>query len=81
MGDIIFALFLLVCIKSFGQNFEGSLRYKMNIEISDKMKEMGATKNMLIKKMKSEFFFEEVTYAYKHNNYLIETNNKNVTSA
>ncbi|HAO13961.1 MAG TPA: hypothetical protein DDE71_00115 [Tenacibaculum sp.] len=53
MRDIIFALFLLVFIKSFGQNFEGSLKYKMNIEISDKMKAMGITKEMLINKMKS----------------------------
>ena len=73
MKKVLFTLLILMSTISFSQNFEGTVTYELDIEVSEKMKEMGMTKEVLIEKMKeSNTFFKVIKYTYKNDNYLIE---------
>jgi hypothetical protein len=81
MKKITFILLVLITTIAFGQNFEGTLSYKTDIELSDKMKKMGLTKEILMKKMQEEnSFSSKINYSYKGNNYLIEMADNGTTS-
>ena len=81
MRKITSILLLLISTIVFGQNFEGTLKYSVDIELSDKMKEMGLTKEILMKKLESDnSFSKEINYSFKNNNYLIETSNGSTSS-
>jgi hypothetical protein len=73
MKKVLFTLLILMSTISHSQNFEGILTYELDIEVSEKMKEMGMSKEVLIEKMKeSNTFFKFINYTYKNDNYLIE---------
>ena len=67
-----FLFLFLVPFSIFGQNFEGTLIYSNDIEISKKFsEEFGMTKESLSKSGK---FFEETLTTYKNGNYLSKPN-------
>ncbi len=73
MKKIAFILMFLINIVLLGQSFEGVLTYKTDIELSQKMKEMGLTKEIIMKKMKEEnSFSDQIKYTYKGSNYLMQ---------
>ena len=73
MKKITFIVSIFITTISFGQNFEGTLSYSYDIELSIEMKETGLTKEILMKKMKEEnSFSSQINYSYKENNYLVE---------
>lgn len=81
MRKITFILLTLITTISFGQNFEGTLTYTTSIELSEKMKKMGLTKEILMKKMEEEnSFSSKINYSYKEDNYLIEMSDNGTSS-
>lgn len=62
------------------QNFEGTLTYTFDFELSEEMKNKGFTKEDLKQRLIDEkTFSEEVKYFYKDSNYIIETVNSTGT--
>ena len=73
MKKILFILLVSISTLSNAQNFEGVLTYKIDIEVSEKMKEMGMTKEIVIQTMKdSKTYFENIAYTYKNDSYCID---------
>jgi hypothetical protein len=63
---------LLVTTSSFCQNFEGLLKYKLNLEIDPAIEKSGVTKQMIIDNMKTEgTYAEEEDVYYKDGNYYL----------
>jgi hypothetical protein len=66
---VLFSFLLLVTV-SYSQSFEGVLTYKMDFELSEKMKKMGMTKEMLMQKMKADgSLSDSIKVAYKGGDY------------
>ena len=81
MQKITFIILTFIATISFGQNFEGTLTYTTDIELSEKMKEMGLTKEILMKKMEEEnSFSSKINYCYKEGNYLIKMSDNGTSS-
>ncbi|GLB47848.1 hypothetical protein Y10_02160 [Neptunitalea sp. Y10] len=58
------------------QNFEGSLSYSVDFELTPKMKEKGMTKEIVMEIMSKDGGFSKViNYWYKKDNYLLEVPN------
>lgn len=71
MKNILLLLFLIP-ILGFSQNFEGTLIYENDIEISEKFsKQFGMTKEKIMENRK---LFEQTLITYKNGNYLSKPN-------
>ena len=54
MKQLFLVISALFSINLFGQSFEGTLTYVSDIEVAEKMKKNGITKEMLIAQMKQD---------------------------
>jgi hypothetical protein len=63
-------ILLVISFSSNAQSFEGTLTYKMDFELSKKMKSMGLTKKTMEKKLKNEdTWSDQITVTYKNGFY------------
>lgn len=70
-------LFLCLTGLTYGQSFEGTLTYKTDFEVAEKMIKMGMTKEKLITSMKQEGTYSDTTkISYKQGNYYTIQNSK-----
>ncbi len=70
MKKIVFTFLLLTSIIAHSQSFEGTVIYKMDFEISEKLTKMGITKELLLEKMKSEgSWTDSMKVCYKEGDY------------
>ncbi len=79
MKRFLIGIFLFTSTLLSAQSFEGTLTYKMDFEVSEKIAKMGMNKEMLLKKMKEEGSWSDtLKMYYKGGNYygLISNNPK-----
>lgn len=70
MKQIITLLFLVICFGIKAQSFEGTLVYSMDFEVSEKMANMGLTKEILKGKMAEDHSWSDtIKVTYKHGFY------------
>ncbi len=63
-------LFLFISVISFGQNFEGTLTYRLEMEIKPSFQKMGITKERMIESMKKDgLWADKIETSYKLGNY------------
>lgn len=80
MKILFFTTLLLWAGVAFGQSFEGTLTYYSEIDILEKFKKMGLTKEMLVAKMKEDGSYSDtIKTSYKQGNYysVLNSNPKN----
>jgi hypothetical protein len=70
MKKLITVLLLFIINFCLGQSFEGVLTYKVDFEVSDKMKKMGITKEVLVDKMNKEGSWSDtIKISYRQGDY------------
>lgn len=70
MKTLLLTTLLLWTGVAFGQSFEGTLTYYSEIDILEKFKKMGLTKEMLVEKMKEDGSYTDTgKTSYKKGNY------------
>lgn len=76
MRQILTTIMLFTTLLSFGQTYEGTLTYIVDLEVSEKLINMGMTKQILLDKMKSEGSWSDtIRTSYKQGNYYTLLNN------
>jgi hypothetical protein len=76
-NQLISIIFILSAIVTFSQNFEGTITYITDFEVSPKMIEKGLTKEVLLEKMKNDGLnFDTIFISYKNGSYYKYSTNK-----